>query len=322
MKSYTTRRNLYGTLTQDTSSANLTLGDQLLNDSDRTICTMRGGSWPFLEVTKTVATVASQQGYYISNSIRKLTDVYVTVGTTIYMPEIIYDAHKWKLILAYQLGESDVPRFVYKQDDQLFVAPIPATSSNTITLRGRLNVRDLNTADYTTGTITSLTNGAKAVVGSGTTWTADMVGRFLRITETSAAGGGDGFWYEIGAFTDATHITLLKPYEGTTLAAATAAYAIGQMSVIPESYDVAPVYRAAAIYWSAKKDSAQANVFWKLYDGGKEAGLLPANAPPGGLIGQMLEEASDTEEGPYIPPFASTSNIIDPNYPQPAASGF
>ena len=35
MKSYTTLRNLFGSLSQNTSTANLTLGDQLLNDSHR-----------------------------------------------------------------------------------------------------------------------------------------------------------------------------------------------------------------------------------------------------------------------------------------------
>ncbi|TXG77196.1 hypothetical protein E6Q11_03185 [Candidatus Dojkabacteria bacterium] len=35
MKSYTTLRNLYGSLSQNTSTANLTLGDQLINDEHR-----------------------------------------------------------------------------------------------------------------------------------------------------------------------------------------------------------------------------------------------------------------------------------------------
>jgi len=319
MKSYTVARNLFGSLTNNTSSTNLTLGDLLINQSVRTVSTLAGSLWWWLEKTYDVSTVASQAYYEIPNQLRKLTDLYVTVGTQIYMPEPVFDADKWKLVLASNLGTSDVPRFYYRLGNRVYLSPTPATTGSTITFRGRMNIRDLNTADYTTGTITSLANGSTAIVGSGTTWTADMVGRFIKITQTTAAGGGDGYWYEIGSFTDATHIGLVKPYQGTTITAATAAYNIGQMSPIPESYDDAPVFRAAAIYWQQQKDLAMSKTFWMMYDGGKEAGY---SSEYGGLIGNMLEEANETVEGVYTNPFGYSGNSINPNYPQPLASGF
>ena len=44
----------------------------------------------------------------------------------------------------------------------------------------------------------------------------------------------------------------------------------------------------------------------------------------GGLIGEMLENEGETEEGAYIPPFASTSNLPQAPYylPYQNASGF
>jgi hypothetical protein len=322
MRSFTALRNLYGTFTQSTTTANLALGDLYINDSIRALSTLRGGKWWWLETTKDASTVASQRAYPIPNSIRKLTDLYVTVAATIYLPEPVYDPDKWKLVLAYQLGESDVPLFYYREGERVLVAPIPATSSNTITFRGRKNLRDLSIADYTTGTIVSVTNGGTALVGSGTTWTASMAGRFIRITESDTANKGDGFWYEIASVGSTTTLTLLKPYEGTTIAAGAAAYTIGQMSPIPESYDIAPVYRATALYWDSKGEKDRAQKYWNLYDGGYESGRLAPDSEPGGLVGQMLQEAAEKVEGPLIMPFGSQSNITNPNYPQPDASGF
>jgi len=167
-------------------------------------------------------TVADQEGYQIPNGFRKLIDLMVysddgsSTTSTIYSPEMVFDPTKWKLIKQYRLGTQDVPYFTYVENQKYYIQPIPASSGNKITLRGRLQTRDLTIDDYTTGTIVSIANGGTALVGSGTTWTADMIGRYIQITNTTAANGGDGFWYEIGGYTSATALTLLKPYEGTT----------------------------------------------------------------------------------------------------------
>lgn len=325
MKSYTTLLSLYQSLTRNSTTANQTLGTQFINDSIRTICSLQGGKLRFLEDTETLSTVANQEAYYIPNKFRKLIDLYVRVGTgtsaTIYMPEMIFDPTKWKLVLAYRLGTNDFPYFTYVENQLFRLQPIPSSSGNDIVLRGRLNVRDLSIADYTTGTIVSIANGGTAVVGSGTTWTADMVGRYIRITETTAANAGDGFWYEIGSYTSATSIGLLKPYNGTSISAGSAAYTIGQMSPVPEAYDVAIAYRSAALYWQQNYDLSQAKTYWMMYDGGNEAGYNPKY---GGIIDQMLATEGETEEGAYVPPFGRTSpNIMTAPYyfPYQQASG-
>lgn len=300
MKTFTGLLDYYQSLSRNTSSANQSLGATLINDSIRTIYNIRGGKWWFLESTQDVNTVADQRGYQIPNKFRKLMDVYVTVGDQIYWPQPVFDPVRWKMILASHLGSSDVQLFYYRFNNKVEFAPIPSSNGNPITFRGRIETADLNIADYTTGTITSIANGATALVGNGTTWTADMVGRFIRITQTTAANGGDGQWYEIGSFTDATHIGLLKPYNGTSISAATAAYTIGQTSLIPEAYDSAPVFRALAIYWDTQGETNKAQRYWKQYDGGQEAGLSKVI---GGLIGQMIENEGETVEGSYISPW-------------------
>lgn len=327
MKTFTILTNLYGSTINNTTASVTTLGQQFINDSIRTICNLQGGKLRFLESTKEMFTVANQESYLIPNGFRKLIDLYIYSGAgsstdTIYSPEMIFDPVKWKTVKQYRLGSGSVPYFTYVENQRLNILPIPDTTGNLITMRGRLQVNDLTIPDYTTGAIVSIANGATAVVGSGTTWTQDMVGRYIQITQTTAPNGGDGFWYQIGLWTDATHIDLLKPYEGRSISAGSATYTIGQCSVIPEAYDVAIVYRAVALYWQQQGNLPRAKTYWMMYDGGMEAGYRDSY---GGLIQQMLDNEGETEEGAYLPPFASTSSTIQtaPYYfPFQLASGF
>lgn len=305
----------------------MTTIDGYLNDSINTICNLQGGKLRFLEATKDMYTAASQETYQIPNGFRKLMDImiYSDNGTgtksTIYSPEMVFDPTKWKLILQYRLGTGTTPYFTYVENTSYKIQPIPSVDGNLIRLRGRLQIRDLSIADYTTGTIVSIANGGTAVVGASTVWTADMVGRYIQITETTAANGGDGFWYQIASFTDATHITLTKPYEGVSISAGAAVYTIGQCSVIPSAYDVGVVQRSAALYWDNQNDLIRGKTYWMKYDGGMEAGY---SKDYGGLMLQMLSNEGETEEGAYIPPFGSSSNLPFAPYYQPFqdASGF
>lgn len=301
MKSFTAYTSLatqYIPLASDNSNVAI-----WLNDSIRTIANLRGGKWKWLEVTEEQDTVASQRAYEIPNNIRKLMDVYVEVGAgstaVVYTPQPVFDPNAWKLILAYKLGESDVPLYYYVEGTKVHFAPVPASSGNNIVMRGRLNLKDLSIADYTTGGVLTATDGSASIVGTGTSWTAPMAGRYLRITDSDTANKGDGFWYPISSIGSTTTLTLTKPYQGTSIAAGNAAYIIGQMCPIPEAYDPAPIYRMAAQYWASQREMDRANYFWRMYDGGVEAGLTQTY---GGLIGQMLENEVESVEGPYISP--------------------
>lgn len=312
MLSYTESRNLLANFTNSdtTNSTTMALLDQFLNDSFRTIGSIRGGDWWWLEDTDTQSTVASQQGYQIPNKFRKLIDVYTTVGTTIYTPTPVFSANKWKIILASQLGESDTPLFYYQEGNKILFAPTPSSTAGTITMRGRLNIIDSSKADYTTGTVITTVVGDETVVGSGTTWTAGMVGSYIKIDDANGANEGDNQWYEIASRTSDTELELVKGYEGTAITAGSATYTIAQVSPIPEAYHFAPIYRATAIFTSIN-DPLHPNTadrWWRLYDGGNEIGL---SQTVGGLVGQMLQSEGGTIEGNYISP--DSVNIIDIN---------
>lgn len=322
MRSYTTMLNLYQSLTSNTTTDNQTLGAQLINDSIRTVSNMRGGRWPWLEFTTTVNTSSSNDYIIVPASVEKIADLYVTVDTsTIYTPTPISDSWRWKQILASQLGSSDWALYFYRQGNKVFIQPAPA-SANPVTIRARRKIRDLSIADYTTGTITTATSGSTTIVGSGTSWTASMAGRWIRIAESDTANKGDGQWYEIASVTNTTTLVLVAPYEGTSIAVGTATYTIGQMSVIPEPYDLAPVYRAVALYWQSK-DNDKYLQYMMQYDGGYEAGKQ--RDEPGGLVGQLIEAFGETSEGAYISPDINKNNIPGNApywFPYQDASGF
>lgn len=377
MLTYTQSLSLYQTYTKNTSAANQTLGGVSLNDSIRTVCSIGGGKWPFLEVEEVVQTIANREYVTIPNNIRKVMSFRYIQGEdpntdANIIPRVIFDSETWERVLAARLGTSSWPWFAYQKERRLEFRPTPSVDNNLVALRGRLNITDLSIADYSTGSIvsvpysttftgvladgdttatlssnwalptglytitfdnsdervTTLTNGSAAVTwvtpltsaagatatfgtetggsivtGTGTVFTKDMIGRWMRITQTTAANGGDEAWYQIGNYYSATIIGLKTPYQGTEIVAGTAAYVLGQVSPLPEAYQMAPIYRACALYWGVNNpgnpNTSLANYYWRLYDGGVEAGL---SKEYGGIISQMMEEANESMEGPYISP--------------------
>ena len=61
---------------------------------------------------------------------------------------------------------------------------------------------------YNTGTV-QVTNGSPNLIGTGTTWTAAMVGQIFSVLNSNV-------WYTVASFTDATHIALAANYQGTS----------------------------------------------------------------------------------------------------------
>src|SRR4030042_70736 len=145
MKTYTTLRNetaqFCNVSTSDTTQmSNI---DTNINDSIRTICSLQGGKLRFLEDTKDITTVASQESYQIPAKFRKLIDLYIYSGSgsssdTIYSPEMVFDPTKWKYIKQARYGESSTPYFTYVENQKFYINPIPSVSGNKITLRGRV----------------------------------------------------------------------------------------------------------------------------------------------------------------------------------------
>lgn len=307
MKSYTEGRNLYGSLTKNTATANLSLGDQLANDDYRALCAMK--DWPWLERLRTLTTVASTANYVLPYDTDQVRAVAVIISSKRYTPRPVPNQEFWDQLNAVT-STSDIPEWWFTLAGSLYLWPTPATASNTINIVQKTRVIDLNRADYTTGTITTVatTAGVTTVTGSSVVWSTSMVGRWIRITNTDAAATlvGDGLWYEIASVPTSTTLTLTRSYGGTAIAAATAAYTIGQMPLLPEAFHDLPWTWAAGQYWMKEDD-----------DRGEKLLTIHGNIGSGSNLStgrvKVLEDAWSNPTTDFVMDDGESRNLINPN---------
>jgi len=258
MKSYTILRTDYGIDTKNTSSANLTWGDRQMNDFHKRL--LAKADWPFLHRLRTATTVASTTFVSLPYDMDQVESVFVTVGGTRYSPDPAPSRKFWD-DLHYSTQTSDIPEYWFIYNGQIGLWPRPSTAGNTISINGKIKAIDLSSADYTTGSVTDVTNGDETVTGSGTTWTYPMTGRYLRVTYDDGTDAGDGVWYEISSVTNTTTIELVRKYGGTSIASGSQGYTIGQMPLLPEAFHDLPEIYGAYRYWSKEKDTVRSTEF-------------------------------------------------------------
>jgi len=252
MLSYEDIYNRVATLVTDTSADTEVLVKNLVNETLKYIWGQ--ADYSFKEKTRTIATSASTRSYELPADVERVKVVYYQVGDTLYVPEEISDERTWATLTRWTTQTNDFPRYFFIRGDNVeFEYPF-ATASLTITVVYNRRIKDLSADNYSTGTITTLANGGTAVTGSGSTWTATMVGRYFKVNS-------DGIWYEISAFTDTTHITLAKPYLGTAIAAGTEAYTIAEVPPIPEEFQDILWMRPTAIYYQIKNEENRSQFY-------------------------------------------------------------
>lgn len=263
MRTYTSYSTDWQALSQNSSTANVTLGATLVNDHIRELAT----KFYFNERSYTVpsGTVAQTQAYKLPFNFEVIEDITITVGSYLWQPQVAASRKQWDMLNLVPYY-SDNAQFYYIWNGELNLWPIPASSSNTITINYKKRITDLSVADYTTGTVT-VTNGSTTVTGAGTTFAKWMAqSGWIRVTRTATdASSGDGEWYQIASFTSATSISLVNAYTGNT--ATGAAITIGDVPILPEDYQDMPLYRALYIYFnSIVPDPDRAKLYKDFYD--------------------------------------------------------
>lgn len=245
----------------DTSATTLTLIKRWINIGAKRFGAVLNREWR--NTNKTFSVVADQQFYQTPEDCIRLKSIIITVGSIDYPLKEVESEDTWNDLNRYNSTEtSSIPTHFYvRGNDEFGIYPVPSAS---ISSGGKINyerrMRDMSQADYTTGSVT-VTNGSAAVVGSGTTFTALMVGRSLKLDDAS----GDGMWYKIATFTDTTHITLENTYAGSTTAGAS--FAIGELPDIPEEYHESLVDYASYRCYLRRKDKSLYTDFKVLYEG-------------------------------------------------------
>jgi len=207
---------------------------------------------------KTTDTVASQQYYQLPKDCIRVTGVVYDDGTTETPLTQIVSEDKWRELNMY--ASTGTPEgFFIRGIDEFGLYPKPASAVvNGIIVYYESSERDMTQEDYVTGTVT-VTNGSATVTGSGTTFTANMVGRSFEVTDDSG-----GQYYKIAAYVGATEITLDNYYEEATGAGKT--YAIGETSQIPEEFHTSFVDYAMMRYAMKQKDRAGKSDYKDLYE--------------------------------------------------------
>ena len=261
MLTFTKWQTLYQEFTKNTETSNVTLGDITLNEGNRKV--LKAWSWPFLQRSANITTVASQQSYDLPFNYAKAIAISVTISSQKYTLTEITDRRTWNIINQTTSETSDIATYFFINGRKVEIYPKPSSAGNTITVDYTIRVKDLSIADYTTGTITTAPNGDETITGDSTAWTDKMANRWLRITDSDDENTGDGEWYEVASITSNTALELQETYNGPSIAAGTASYILGQISDIPEDYQILPVYFASYMYWLPKADRADKTLFFQ-----------------------------------------------------------
>lgn len=233
--------------------------------------------------TQTASSVVAQQFYHNPPGFVQIESVTVTIGSIKYILKPVDSSLDWDILNAVTFTGSAIPMYFFQRRDDFGIWPTPQ-GVYTITINYVYRDRNLTNADYVIGTVTA-TNNSTTLTGSGTTFTAGMVGRWFTSTT-------DGYWYRITSYTSATVLTLEEAFQGTT--GAGLAYTIGESPELPE--DAHPLLSQGAVadwYAGPRGDIQKAtwwnNVFWA--GDGNNSDRTGKNVR-GGLIGLQKRYAN------------------------------
>lgn len=294
---------LYEQHTGDDSSTNTTIGKGRVNDTHRELVGLH--DWYFAEKTQNFTTAASDYKYDLPYDYGRMVAVTIAIASIHYELTEVASHDRWQRLHIYRETETqDFPEYFHITGDSLEIYPIPVSAGSTDngTFYYTKRVVDMTTDDVTNvteSTTMTFTNGDETLTASGATFTAPMVGRWIK-------NATDQRWYEIASFTSTTAMELKKAYQGTTESGAS--YTIGEVPIIPEEYHALNWYQPVAQYWMMKKEPQQASYYQGLYDSGKQQLF---NAYSKRTTAQLLEPIRRLRRGV---PRTFDGSWIDPDY--------
>lgn len=300
----------------DTNAGSILMG--FYNDSIRTIANIRGGKWNFLLRTISISISANTSSIVLPPGVRKVVSAYILSSSGVKYPlNPVYNQADWDALTSANSGATSSGNNMFLSGRTLNFYPAILSTAGTLVINYRLEVQDIPPEVDITNALLIANNGSNIITAQSSAFSASSVGKWLKLQNYGSGNGGDGYWYQIIGYVSATQVTIGQPYAGASCTACPSV--IGWMSVIPNAYDNAPLYRALAL-WSQYNDPLHQSVadsWWKLYDGGQERGI---SRDVGGILGQMLENEGTSIEGSYINP--NGIGLVDVNNPPQQASGF
>lgn len=206
----------------------------------------------FNRKSKSANTVADQQYYQLPADAGKVLgmDFLETATRRHPLTQIVSEA-SWRLMNIDTTSAGVLTHWFQKGRDEVGVYPVPsaATTGGLIIYYEPKGYR-FSQDDYTTGTV-ALTEGSATVTGTGTAFTAGMVGREFTITD-----GSDGYEYRIASYTSTTVITLEEPFIGFSGSGKT--FTIGEAPLFPAEYHESLVDFALARFYQKNNNATRA----------------------------------------------------------------
>lgn len=156
-------------------------------------------------------------------------DLTATLSTNFLLPTGTYQ-------ILFSSGEQRLCTLTLNSTAVVWTTALTAVATTAVTIR-----------TSTGGEIITLNSGAIAA----------MVGYVFQTTDQQ--------WYHIDGYINSTTLSLSQPYTGT--AVSTAACVIGQSSLIPQAYQMIPLYRSAELYYTVvSKDEGRMNKYKEMAD--------------------------------------------------------
>ncbi len=244
----------------------MTWGLEELNQSLRYLTT----KFYFNERSYTTVTAAGTQFYNLPPQVKKLINVTVVIGSTLWQPKECPSREYWDYLNTITFNQ-DYPSFFFVYNGQVGLWPVPASNGNTITMNYKIRTIDLSMQDVTAttaSTTVSITTNTATVTAAGAAFKDWMVGQWIRIPHSATnTANGDNQWYQINSVTSSTVLVLKNAYTGATVTGA--GFTVGEVPLLPEDYQDLPLYRMAYIYYTTRfPDATRAELYEKLYDRG------------------------------------------------------
>lgn len=214
--------------------------------------------------------VGGVQTYTLPPDYSKLKTGTLTIGNLKWTPSEVMSRAEWDNLNVFPYY-ADIPSRFFIWNRQFQFWPIPSTTGNIITFNYQRRIPDLSLSDYTTPGTVSVANGAIAITGSSTAFTPTTNGvsetRWIQFSPTaSSSTSGDNLWYQIASVNSASSITLMAPYQGTSITASST-YTIGQMPLLIEDFQDMLVWKALVYYFtSIVDDEGQRKEYQMRYD--------------------------------------------------------
>lgn len=186
--------------------------------------------------------------------------------TSTYEPTVkeIRSEYQWRQITSVKNYSNNYPTYYYvlgKDEFQLW--PTPSQNvTNGIRFWYQPQDHDLSindVTDVTSGATVSVTNGLATVTASSGVFTAAQIGLKFQLN-----GVPDLSWYEIVDVPNGTTLTLKSAFVGST--ASGQSWRIGQVWIIPQEYQDAPMHYALGNYFASRGNETRSSFHTGIYD--------------------------------------------------------